>query len=1435
MMTFATSKTRFPKLILTAFLLLITLAITTTALAQGRSRKPIRLISGDYFPEIVTPTQARSLQKEGFDGNYFKIIQFVEIPSEAQRTKWAAEGLHLVDYLHDDTYFAVIDLGFNLTSITDEAITIIDVANLFKVEAELAAQQQVAGFTASKFVVSYYATLDAQRVIADLKARGVIIEAHRDYSRQLDIIINPWQLNSIIGLPYLQFVGAEPAEGVLEPLDFRNSSGRTNYLNTGYMGLNYTGDGVTIAVGESGTAGGHIDFKGRLIEFSGGSPGSHKIPVMQNGGGAGNLDPTNRNNAVGATLLSTGSGPDYAALHDSHGLRFTNHSLGYGISGGYDSTARNHDLRTATYPLHLVLYSAGNSGGSTGFAPYNGFSGWANITGQRKQNKTHFGIGSLNASDNIAGFSSRGPMYDGRVYPQLIIEGGGGTSFAAPKITGLLAILSEAYQDLNSGTEPPASLLRAILMNTADEVDDPGPDYKSGYGRPNMRRAYNIINNAQHLTDSVAHGGSNSHVIAVPANTEQVRVMIVWPDVAAAVNANPAIVNNLDLLLTDPAATMSYNPWVLDHTANTTNLDAPATRQVDSLNTIEQVTVDNPAAGNWTVDVSGTNVPMGPQIYYLVYEFLMDELLMAFPLENERFVPGDTYRIKWDSYPTSGDTFTLDYQLDGSSWVNIVTGRDANSRNYDWTAPNVGTGIHTIEFRVQRGAITAESGVNYIGERPTNVAVDWACADVVKLSWEAVAGATGYTVHRLGAKYMEPVVSNITFDGTSAILIGLSTTEDESFAVAAVTTANEGMRTNAITKAVGDINCFNAKTTTASSVDKTDITLNGLINPHNSTLTAVHFEYGPTNAYGSTTANIPTSATGHDEEAVSATIASALTSRTDVMHYRLVVTKDGSPVFGADQEIRLAPGNDFTFDGTDDYLDAGLADQITGNSPRSITAWAYTDSFNNGGIFQAGATGTTSGDFSLRTLTTDDRWRVQLWGTGEFDVTLTGSKGAWHHYALTYDGTTVRLYYDGNFVNSSNVALNTLPQDVYIGRWRDDYFDGQIDEVTHWNKALSESEIRDLMHQPLDGTETGLVNYFMLDGRSGSVFDAISGREIPINGGMTKTTSSTPFGVGAEFTTTEINGAVTFTDTDFEANYSSQNGATVIVSKIEVEPNSTSGIDGGSTIFDDQYWVAHRHGTGNFAADVTFGVAEDLTAADASAPAQIQLFGRDKGSEGDWSFVALANSIDDTNDEATFNGITTFDKQFIIARNTNPFISIVENSLPFVNMKAGSLQQHAYTLRGVNLTANLNVTPPTGFLVSTNGSSGFVASLSLTPAGGLVSETIYVRYDPANAGTASGTVVNSSSGASDVNVPINAFEAVAVADYATQAIDLDGSNDYFQVQNFDWNPNSVFTVEWWLKPDTNINWNQQVGNGWGNFLFHTNSSGTVSAGITNNS
>ena len=48
----------------------------------------------------------------------------------------------------------------------------------------------------------------------------------------------------------------------------------------------------------------------------------------------------------------------------------------------------------------------------------------------------------------------------------------------------------------------------------------------------------------------------------------------------------------------------------------------------------------------------------------------------------------------------------------------------------------------------------------------------------------------------------------------------------------------------------------------------------------------------------------------------------------------------------------------------------------------------------------------------------------------------------------------------------------------------------------------------------------------------------------------------------------------------------------------------------------------------------------------------------------------------------------------------------------------------------------------------------------------------------------------------DANVTIPELAAMEISDYASRSMMFDGVDDYLDVQDFDWNPNSIFTVEW---------------------------------------
>lgn len=138
---------------------------------------------------------------------------------------------------------------------------------------------------------------------------------------------------------------------------------------------------------------------------------------------------------------------------------------------------------------------------------------------------------------------------------------------------------------------------------------------------------------------------------------------------------------------------------------------------------------------------------------------------------------------------------------------------------------------------------------------------------------------------------------------------------------------------------------------------------------------------------------------------------------------------------------------------------------IGGASARTVAAWVYTQSFDNGGVFDLGNYASAE-NFALKTQKVENHWRVNLWSSGEIDFTHA-SLNSWVHFAVTYDGSVARVYANGSEVGSRAATLNTTDLVTFrIGRWRDDYFTGKIDEVRVYNRALTASEIRALADSP---------------------------------------------------------------------------------------------------------------------------------------------------------------------------------------------------------------------------------------------------------------------------------------------------------------------------------------------------------------------------------
>jgi len=247
-----------------------------------------------------------------------------------------------------------------------------------------------------------------------------------------------------------------------------------------------------------------------------------------------------------------------------------------------------------------------------------------------------------------------GPTGDGRRKPELTAPGSGvraaspntcndtssglGTSFACPQIAAGGALARQYYTEgyYPSGAANPAdaftptgALLKATLLNSGvDMTSETGyPTNLEGWGRMLLDEAIHfagevrtlMVADVRHASgDALTTGGEYELQFSVTDASEKLKATMVFTDAPAAPAAAYVPVNDLDLTVISPSgAEYLGNVFVGGLSA--------AGGMADELNNVEQVHLESPETGTWTVRVSGTAVNDGPQGFAIVVSGAVSE------------------------------------------------------------------------------------------------------------------------------------------------------------------------------------------------------------------------------------------------------------------------------------------------------------------------------------------------------------------------------------------------------------------------------------------------------------------------------------------------------------------------------------------------------------------------------------------------------------------------------------------------------------------------------------------------------------------------------------------------------------------------------------------------------------------------------------------
>lgn len=177
------------------------------------------------------------------------------------------------------------------------------------------------------------------------------------------------------------------------------------------------------------------------------------------------------------------------------------------------------------------------------------------------------------------------------------------------------------------------------------------------------------------------------------------------------------------------------------------------------------------------------------------------------------------------------------------------------------------------------------------------------------------------------------------------------------------------------------------------------------------------------------------------------------------------------------------------FDKVDDYVETPNGSGYIANSTKiTMAGWFYHDALGYGqGLMSIRGGGSGTGEMYLIQLN-NGTLECRLITTAGFHEHVAPANSiipqVWQHIAWVYDGSTVKLYINGQ-LNGSKAASGTITatnKPFTIGKCLlggfNFVFGGRADEVSLWSKALTQQEIQDMMDNELMGDEPGLELYY---------------------------------------------------------------------------------------------------------------------------------------------------------------------------------------------------------------------------------------------------------------------------------------------------------------------------------------------------------------------
>jgi uncharacterized membrane protein len=478
-----------------------------------------------------------------------------------------------------------------------------------------------------------------QNVRNRLRDLNGAITYHGESNHIIRIRLDTSHIRDIAFIPEVEWID-EYTPPVALMNNIRVFTGAENLHSNGF-----SGSGIVGEVKDSGFDEHHPDYEDQIVGTDGNPPDSAHGTctfgiVFSNG--------ENDDNAMG--MMPEGEGAfaywgveridSISNLVENWGGVFQSNSwhMTGQTDGTYNSNSQENDQAIFDYDV-TMLYAAGNSNDGVYSSSISTDSAAKNVicVGAVFHYNDDDRTNDQWVNNGQYSTPSQGPASDGRVKPDLAgvfdaiyttdgVDGDGndgyasgnytndfgGTSGATPIAAGAAGLVYQMYRENfftnnPSGAMPHAATVKAILIANAYQYELSAADrYQQGWGGVDIGKVYEIGKNHFIVDEdtSLETGEAVDYTVS-PISGNPLKISLVWTDVPGTTSSSQHLVNDIDLRVTDPNNEVYLgNVGLLNSKWSSTGGDS------DTLNNVENVFIENPVPGDWTIEVLAQNIAM---------------------------------------------------------------------------------------------------------------------------------------------------------------------------------------------------------------------------------------------------------------------------------------------------------------------------------------------------------------------------------------------------------------------------------------------------------------------------------------------------------------------------------------------------------------------------------------------------------------------------------------------------------------------------------------------------------------------------------------------------------------------------------------------------------------------------------------------------------